>query len=320
MRLTVVMSVLNGQPYLSAAVESILNQTFRDFTFIAVNNGSTDNTGAILEKYAAGDDRMRVLHNTVTVTYAEGRTRGIEQADTEWVALMDADDIAEPQRLEKQVQALAEHGDKLAALGTWAHYINGEGKTLGQSVMQPTSLDKFEQMFKDNEDVVIIDPSSIIHRPTFFEVGGYRADAAPSADLDLWFRMAESGRAILVLPEFLMRYRVHGGAESIKKVMLQRKKSHWIKYNMRRRRAGEGEVSWNEYCQTVWARPGYRFKKVYTDLALAYYKHAGLHYGAGQYCRFAAKLLMAALLKPRYVLNRVVFQKLPSLRRLVAGQ
>ena len=318
MRLTVVMSVLNGGEYLKAAVESILNQTYTDFAFIAVNNGSTDRTGAILEGYAARDGRMRVIHRRTTVTYGEGRSEGIEQAQTEWVALMDADDISEPRRLEQQVQLLSRHGDRLGALGTWARHINHDGKVLAQSVMQPTSFEQFERMFQANEAIALVDPSAVFHRPTFLEAGGYRPEAAPAADLDLWYRMAERGRAILVVPEFLLRYRVHVGAESVRKTMLQRKKTHFINYNMRRRRAGGGELTWNEYLQKVWAAPAYRIRKLHTDLALTLYKRAGLHYGAGRYGRFVLNLLGASLLKPTYVVNRLVWQKLPVARKLIA--
>ena len=316
MQLTVAMSVLNGEPHLGSAVESILNQTHTDFTFIVVNNGSTDRTGEILEEYAARDPRMRVLHNETTVTYVEGRTRAIEQADTEWIALMDADDISEPERFEKQIQVLNRHGDKIAALGTWGRYINAKGKVLGQTLTSLTTIEQFERRFRANEPTAIIDPSAIIHRPTFLAAGGYRAVAAPAADLDLWYRLAEGGRAILVVPEFLFRYRIHGGGESVKKTMLQRKKTHYINYNMRRRRSGLEEITWDDYLRDVWSKFGYRLSKTYTDLALTFYKHAGLYYGSGAYGKFAMNLAAAALLKPAYVLNRFFYQKLSFSRKL----
>jgi glycosyltransferase involved in cell wall biosynthesis len=319
MRLTVVMSVLNGGKHLRSAVESILNQTHADFTFITVNNGSTDCTGEILEGYAARDARVQVIHNRTTVTYGEGRSQGIELARTEWIALMDADDICEPRRLQRQVQVLRRYGDRLCALGTWARYINEEGKTLGQCIMPPTSLEQFERMFKANAAIALVDPSAMIHRPTFLEAGGYRPECSPAADLDLWYRMSERGKAILVVPEFLFNSRVHAGAESVRRTMLQRKKTHFINHSMRRRRCGLSEMAKNEYLEKVWASPAYRIRKLRTDLALTFYKRAGLHYGAGRHGRLALNLLGASLLKPGYVVNRLVFQRLPCARRLLAG-
>jgi glycosyltransferase involved in cell wall biosynthesis len=314
MRLTVVMSVLNGAEHLREAVGSILTQTHADFDFIAVNNGSTDATGAILDACAARDARMRIIHRRTTVTYGEARSEGIAQARTEWIALMDADDVSEPGRLERQVQMLCRHGDRLGALGTWARHISRDGKVLAQAAMPPTSFRQFERMFRANEAIALVDPSAVLHRPTFQALGGYRAEAAPAADLDLWYRMAERGRAVLAVPEFLFRYRVHGGAESVRKTMLQRKKTHFINHNMRRRRAGRGELTWNEYLRNVWSSPVYRTRKLHTDLALTLYKRAGLHYGAGRYGRCALSVLGAGLLKPTYVAGRLVRQKLAPAR------
>jgi glycosyltransferase involved in cell wall biosynthesis len=310
------MTVLNGQRHLAAAVESILNQTHRDFRFIAVNNGSQDGTGEMLDRYAAADGRMEVLRNEATVTYGEARAQAIALADTEWIALMDADDVSEQQRLERQAHVIAMHGEKLCALGTWARYINDTGRTLGQCVMQPTTLRRFERMYRDGEPIALVDPSAMIHRPTFLAVGGYRAEAAPAADLDLWYRMAERGRAILVLGEMLLKRRIHAGGESVRKAMLQRKKTHFINYNMRLRRSGRGELSWQEYLDGVWASAAYRAPRLRSDLALTFYKKAGMHFGAGNFGRCVLNMLGAGLIRPAYVANRLLFQKVPLMRRL----
>jgi glycosyltransferase involved in cell wall biosynthesis len=309
MELTVVMSVYNGESHLQEAIESILNQTFKNFKFFIVNNGSTDGTADILQKYKLSDERIEIITNPVTLTYVEGRMLAIQKVNTEWMALMDADDISEPTRIEKQVEFIEKSRGNVCAVGTWAKYINATGEQLGNMVMEPTSIDQFQKMYSENEAIVLIDPSSIIHRPTFNLIGGYREYCVPAADLDLWYRLAEQGKALIVIPEFLFRYRVHGGADSVKKTMLQRKKTHFINYNMRLRRSGCAEVSWDEYLSDVWSDLFYRVPKLRKDWSMTWYKRAGLFYGEKKYIQFIFNLVRAAALNPQFVVKRLLSQK-----------
>lgn len=306
--LTVIMSVYNGEPYLRLSVESILNQTYSDFTFIIVNNGSTDNTAAILNDYARRDSRVNVITNPHTLTYVEGRMLAISEAKTEWVALMDADDISLPKRLERQMAALKAYPDQLSVLGTWGNYINEEGQILGTIRNQPTTLSAFKTMHQSNEPIVLIDPSSIFHLPTFKTIGGYRSECAPAADLDFWYRMAETGRALLILPEVLFHYRIHAQSESVSRTLLQRKKTHFVNYNMRLRRSHRPEISWDEFCKNIWGRFRYRLKRIRNDLALMFYKRAGMNYGNRQYGKLFYNLLMAGILNPQLVCHRIYHQ------------
>ena len=309
MELTVVMSVYNGEAHLQEAVESILNQTFREFKFFIVNNGSNDGTADILKKYQLLDERIEVITNPITLTYVEGRMLAIKKVETEWMALMDADDISEPTRLEKQVNLIKEYDGNLGAVGTWAKYINANGEKLGSMMMEPTSDQQFNRMYSDNEAIVLIDPSSIIHRPTFNQVGGYREICVPAADLDLWYRISEQGKTLLVLPEFLFQYRVHGASDSVRKTLLQRKKTHFINYNMRLRRSGSDEITWDVYLCDVWSKPSYRLPKLKNDWAMTLYKRAGLLYGEKKYYQFLWNLVKAAFLNPRFVIKRLLSQK-----------
>jgi len=312
MELTVVMSVYNGEAHLQEAVNSILTQSFTKFKFLIVNNGSTDNTAKILQEFQGLDERIEIITNPETLTYVEGRMLAINKVETEWMALMDADDISEPTRLERQVKIIEEYGDQLAAVGTWAKYINANGEVLGNMVMEPSDIKKFQEMYVDNEAIVLIDPSSIIHRPTFNLVGGYREYCVPAADLDLWYRLAEQGKSLLVIPEFLFRYRVHGGSDSVRKTLLQRKKTHFINYNMRLRRSGKNEITWEDYLEQVWSKPFYRMTKLRIDWSMTWYKRAGLLYGERKYFQFVLNLIKAGLLNPRFVIKRLVKQKLSS--------
>jgi glycosyltransferase involved in cell wall biosynthesis len=116
-KISVVMPVYNGKEYLALAVESILRQTFADFEFIIINDGSTDNSADIAASYE--DPRIKLLHNDKNLGLIPSFNRGLENSRGEYIARMDADDIAFPDRFKKQVAFLDDHPD-IALCGSWA--------------------------------------------------------------------------------------------------------------------------------------------------------------------------------------------------------
>src|SRR3954447_7753370 len=101
---SVLMPCYNAERFLPEAIQSILDQTFRDFEFVIVDDGSTDNTRNVLRMFAEGDDRIRVIDNDHG-GISGALNRGIQECRGEWIARMDGDDIALPDRLEKQIAA-----------------------------------------------------------------------------------------------------------------------------------------------------------------------------------------------------------------------
>lgn len=117
-KITIILSVFNGGEYLKFAIESILKQTFSSFEFIIINNASTDDTKNTIKKYELLDKRIRVINLLNKLTYAEGRSKGIEHCETEWFALMDADDISFKKRIESQVKFInSSNINNLGAIG-----------------------------------------------------------------------------------------------------------------------------------------------------------------------------------------------------------
>ncbi len=110
MKLSVIMPVYNGQDFVSKAIESILGQTFSDFEFIIINDGSTDRTLKILESYQKKDKRI-VLLNQENKGIAKSLNRGIAKAKGDYIARQDADDISFPDRLRNQVEFLDNNKD-----------------------------------------------------------------------------------------------------------------------------------------------------------------------------------------------------------------
>src|SRR5262245_13045266 len=127
--ISVLMSVLNGQEFLRPAVESVLAQTFADFEFIIIDNASRDGTSAILDSYR--DPRIVRLRNDRILSLTQSLNKGLQVARGTYVARLDADDVAAPTRLMKQVELLDRDQDILLA-GSSVRVINETGHVIGR--------------------------------------------------------------------------------------------------------------------------------------------------------------------------------------------
>jgi len=210
---SVVMPVLNPHPvYFRQAIESILNQTLQDWELVIVEDPSPRSAAEILKDYP--DPRIRHFVNPQRTSLVQQLNRALHEAKAELIARQDADDISEPERLEKQVKFMESHPE-VAVLGTWLRVIDEEGRTLG-----------FRRYPCDHDDIVramkiynsVGHPSVMFWREVALRQGGYQYDKFPAAeDYDLWCRMAKNGMKFANLPEPLVRYRVHrGGMKSSK--------------------------------------------------------------------------------------------------------
>jgi glycosyltransferase involved in cell wall biosynthesis len=200
-RVSVVLSVRNGAADLPRAVGTILSQTFSDFELIAINNGSTDGTAAVLDNLR--DPRLRIVHQE-DMGLAAALNRGIALARGEYVARQDHDDWAMPTRLEKQVAFLQAHPD-YALVGTRAE-IWIENRRTERSHDHPTdnSALQFELLF----DNPFVHSSMLLRKSALDDVGGYSTDPMrrPPEDYELWSRIARRYR-IANLAERLTVYR-----------------------------------------------------------------------------------------------------------------
>jgi len=182
------MSVYNGERFLRQAVDSILNQTFTDFEFIVVNDGSTDGTAEILSGYAETDLRLRVVTQE-NRGLIKSLNRAIGVARGEYIARMDADDISMPERLAIQVCWLDTH-PQIAVLGTRYDEIDENGRVVrrGNRCVGSTLV---ERALLQGNSSVFCHGSIMFRRVCFEHVGGYRKQFKHAEDYDLWLRMAE---------------------------------------------------------------------------------------------------------------------------------
>lgn len=202
--ISVAMGVYNAAPYLAAAIESVLSQTFADFEFLIVNDGSDDESGAILAHYADADPRIRVLDQPNRGLVAS-LNRIIGESRGQLIARMDADDLSMPNRFARQKAFLDSHPD-YGVISSWAEDMNEDGS--------PRPLRRPDQPVDHAAFMAAIDagrpllchPAAMIRRDVLVSVGGYRPAFRHCEDYDLWLRLASITR-IGSLPERLVRYR-----------------------------------------------------------------------------------------------------------------
>lgn len=218
-KVSVVMSVHNGERYLRQAIDSILGQTFTDFEFIIIDDRSIDRTLEIISSY--GDPRVRLIKNTENLGLTTSLNIGVDTASGEYIARMDGDDVSLPERLQKQVAYMDEHPD-IAASGTWAQDIDPEGNMVGLRRVP----------FGKRMDYDFWRPSPLIHPSTMIRVahlGELRYDSGIKygQDYDLWLTLRREYR-IDNLPEYLLLYRVHADSITRAKSAEQVRSAHEV--------------------------------------------------------------------------------------------
>jgi glycosyltransferase involved in cell wall biosynthesis len=203
--ISVVVPAYNAAEYLESALASVQAQTFTDFEIIVVDDGSKDQTKAILERIAAHEPRLRIISRPNTGIVG-ALNDGLAAARGEFVARMDADDLCLPQRFEKQIAFLRAHPD-CVCLGSAFLYIDAAGGLI-KECSRPTDHATIEHELLSGNGGVIIHPAAMFRRAAIEQAGRYREKAQWIEDLDLYLRLAQIGR-LSNLSEVLFHYRFH---------------------------------------------------------------------------------------------------------------
>lgn len=213
--LTVVMPVYNQTKFVGQAIESMLAQSFSDFEFVIMDDGSTDGTPGLLRSYARRDARVRVVlapHRGIPAT----RNALLGEAGTDLVAWIDADDVAMPDRLAQQREAMLKDPE-LWVLGTRTAFIDDIGRVLKCGKVIVGAAEVARRM---TSGCKVVQSSCMMRRDRVLSIGGYRAAFAYAQDYDLFLRVAEAGK-IDNLPSVGHHYRWHSGNVSSRNSIYQ---------------------------------------------------------------------------------------------------
>ena len=216
--LSVVMAVYNAGPYLREAVNSILNQSFSEYEFIIVNDGSSDDSLDILTNFASRDSRIKLISRE-NKGFVASLLEGISHASGKYIARMDADDISLPNRFGQQIEYLETHPD-VVCVGGHIEHIDHKSRIITQ--IKYPKLDSEIQSLLIEGHATICHPASMFRASAYQRAGGYRTDCFPAEDLDLWLRLGEVGE-LANLDSIVIRYRMLESSISGSKRLEQRK-------------------------------------------------------------------------------------------------
>tara|TARA_B100000767_G_C19723433_1_gene518360 strand:- start:242 stop:1183 length:942 start_codon:yes stop_codon:yes gene_type:complete len=306
--ISVVMSVYNAEDYLHEAIKSVLDQSFKSFEFIISNNGSTDSTKDIINYYCDQDNRI-ILFDHKDLGFSKSLNQAIEIANTNLIARIDADDVMEVNRLERQYNFL-ENNKNISVTSCLANYINNSGDIIGKTFSDLNSISVNIEYFEKNEPIGILHPGAMYYKNLFQEVGGYREEFAPAEDIDLWNRFNDYGYWVVVQQEILMNYRMIPNSEIGKNFKKSRLKYEWLRECMRLRRDGKKEIDLHSFIAFQERLPLLTKINKHRKLqAKYYYRTAGIDYGARNILPFLIKIFLAIILQPSYSIDKLINQR-----------
>lgn len=201
--ITVLMPVYNGERYLSEAIESILNQTFKDFEFLIINDCSTDGSREIILSY--NDERIRLIDNKVNMGQTKSLNKGLRLARSLYIARMDQDDVSLPERLKLQAKVF-QYNPEVSVIGSSAIFIDGKGEKIDYWDAS-AEIEKIEVNLLFNNPVC--HSSSMMKRNEVLALGGYDERYLCSQDFELWSRFIRKGYKISNIEEYLVKIRKH---------------------------------------------------------------------------------------------------------------
>lgn len=202
-KISVVMASHNGERFIKEAIDSILAQTFSDFEFLIIDDGSTDLTPVILDDYAQKDQRVKVITNSQCLGLTKSLNIALKQAKGEFIARMDDDDISFKNRLEKQLN-FARKNPNVVLLGSFAFLIDEKGEIIGEKKLAVTSEKIKKRLLFNNQ---IIHSLWFAKKDILIKEGLYNEKFKKAQDYEFVLRLATKYK-IANLPENLLKYRV----------------------------------------------------------------------------------------------------------------
>ena len=207
--ISVVMSNYNTPiKYLKESIDSVLNQTYSNFEFIIIDDGSTDDSLEFIKSY--DDPRIKLIVNEGNIGLTKSLNKGFDVAQGEFIARMDSDDICYPERFEKQIEYMRDNPDTIVC-GTWADVIDENNKVQREewACQAINDMDEYRIHLLFGNDPLIIHPSSFFNNQTLTDYGiKYNKEYRYSQDYDMWVCCSKYANCN-IYPHVLLKFRQH---------------------------------------------------------------------------------------------------------------
>ncbi len=298
---SVFMTVYNGERFLEDAARSVLEQSYRNFEFVIVDDGSTDRTESILQQLEQSDPRIRVVRQPNRGP-AAALNCALHAAQHELVAHIDHDDRALPHWLESQLAFLLRHPE-CSVVSSFGFFINSHGKRFGTSA-NAVDVDKGRRELRPACFLELIHSTVLMRRTDILAAGGYRP--IKFEDRDLWGRVVTSGFMIRCNPVPLVEYRLHGPSETTRKITpLEDYARRGVDLNVVRRLQGMPELSPLQLQEFFRNRPLWvRWQDFRCRKAGLSFREAARHFSEREWLPLTRSVAIAVALRPLYTVAR----------------
>ena len=302
---SVILPVYNQEFFLEETIMSILSQSFRNFELLIIDDGSTDSSAKIIQKLSVTDSRI-IAYFEANVGKSQATNNLVNKAIGEWCAFLDADDVMMPERLEKQVAFHKNHSE-IHASSSHCYYINQTGNLFAtQRYEGLSSLKEFKQTVFREEFITCSYTGLMVSRKVFVEIGGLQKKLEVCEDFEFFNRLVDRGFILLVIPEVLMKYRIHPSAITVRKPLLVRDTISFVKHCFRLKRAGKPEISFEDFLklqqQYSWWTKLNRRRFQYATI---FFRDAGVSVLSKKYLLFLWQIAVSSALSPNYVFKKM---------------
>ena len=311
--ITLAICMYNAEKYIEETLLCIMAQTKQDFFLMIINDCSTDSSADVVNRFFVDHPRQYEMVNLPENRgLAFGRRYVEEHADTKYLLFVDADDCPLPLFVEKLYDKISSDS-QLMAVGCYLEYMNLDGKkTKGGIFIGETSKNGFYQKAL-KEKLIFMASTSIYNREVALSVGGHNIDGFPEGkpryqdlceDLDLWTRMSDlyvDGKAIIVVPEVLYKYRKGDGISTGAYGMLLRMRH--IKTNLKRRRSGDKELSFIDFQNSLSEKEITSLKK--EAAAVNSFRNAYYYLKKGNFLLFIKNVAISIYNNPKYLIDKI---------------
>jgi glycosyltransferase involved in cell wall biosynthesis len=297
------MRTYNSEAFLAEAIESVVAQTFPEWELIISDDGSTDRTLSIAGRYGAKDPRIRALIHSTHLGPSGNGNRCLQAARYPWIAVLDSDDVALPDRLEITLGA-ARLTPEVVLWGGGAILIDRWGRRLRRAHVGPTSMDEYRKYRKAGRIIFVLSPTVMFRRDLALELGGYDDAMYGAEDVDLMTKLAERG-PVIALNQDLGLYRVHGSSISSVSFDVQQRLFDFLDLRTKLRLAGS-DITLEHYLEVREDQPtGVRARQWVRDLGRRKYRDTVVHMAERRYAHAAAAGALAMLCDPSHTLRRL---------------
>jgi glycosyltransferase involved in cell wall biosynthesis len=296
------MRAYNAEPFLAEAISSVLGQSYPHFELLVADDASTDRTLEIAQAYALADPRVRVLSGPHRGEIAQAN-RCLSESRFPWIAVLDSDDVALPDRFLLTMQAAGENPE-VVLWGGAAVLIDRHGRAMRRARVGPTSIPEYDRAVASGKVIFVMSPTVMYRKEVALAAGGYDERMTAADDVELMDRVARLGPA-LCLPSDLALYRVHGSNLSSTRAAHQQLVFDYVDARNQAILRGES-LDYDQYIDDLRRQPARRRAlRWMRDRGREKYRAAIVHMAERRFVQAGAAAALAVTLDPAHALRRI---------------